>query len=247
LQAEKTSICFFLGFHIHGDFYFPVWYAKASFYQIGHDMELTLLPIYEALEAGRLCLLPTDTILGLSLHPLKREAWRALEELKARESQKPCVHLIASPEQAFAYWRPLPAPWTELIIDCWQAGATLIWELQPHIEAPFRSLDRTLALRIPYGQPSLLPLLTALKVPLPTTSLNRSGTPPITTWESAMAFVQNTSVFVPDPGLFRLPDPHAIPSTLLQIHEDGSASLLREGKLTRAQLSTWKGIELRVT
>ncbi len=207
-------------------------------------MDPTLLPLYEALQAGHLCLVPTDTLLGLSLHPLRPEAWQALEALKERESKKPCVHLVASLQQALAYWQPLPGPWAEWAISCWQAGATLIWKLQPHIEAPFRSPEGTLALRVPYGQPNLLPLLRALQVPMPTTSLNQSGTPPITDWKAAMDFIQNTSVFVPDAGLFAMPDPAAPASTLLQIHEDGTASLLREGKLTRAQLCTWKGMKL---
>ena len=210
-------------------------------------MDPAFLPLYTAIEAGRLCLLPTDTILGLSWHPLRPEARCALAALKSRDSQKPCVHLVAGPEQALAYWQPLPAYWAEWLIPCWQAGATLIWRHQSHVEAPFSSPAGTLALRVPFGQPHLLPLLEALQAPLATTSLNQSGAPPLTTWQSALNFVQGTSVFVPEARLFSLPDPAAPPSTLLQIHADGSASLLREGKLTRTQLRTWKGMQLRDT
>lgn len=210
-------------------------------------MDRTLLPLYEALESGRLCLVPTDTVLGLSLHPLRPEAWLALEEIKGRTSQKPCVHLVASLEQALHYWAPLPAPWMDLAEPCWQNGATLIWDLLPHIGAPFRSPTGTLALRVPYRQPKLLPLLQTLQVPLPTTSVNRSGTPPITAWQPAQEFIQGTSIYLPEAGLFSMPNPQTLPSTLLQIHADGSATLLREGTLPRSQLCTWKGITLRVS
>jgi tRNA A37 threonylcarbamoyladenosine synthetase subunit TsaC/SUA5/YrdC len=197
----------------------------------------------QALQLGHLTLLPTDTVPGLSFHPLSDPGWKTLLEYKGRAPEKPFIHLIGSATLASAFWVPLPSGWSQWVELCWQQATTVVWKVNPTIPKVFQAPDGTLALRVPYGESFLLPGLQALGLPVPTTSLNRSGEPAILTWKKAVEWVQGTGVYVPDytPRLGTV-DPQ--PSSVVRIFEDGSCALLREGRLTRAHLLSWKGLVL---
>jgi tRNA threonylcarbamoyl adenosine modification protein (Sua5/YciO/YrdC/YwlC family) len=133
----------------------------------GEPSEDVLDEIGDALRAGGVALLPTDTIYGLHAVATNERAVARIRELKERGDEKPFVVIAASVEQLEKLGATIPGALREI----WPAPLTAI----------LASGETTIAVRVPD-----LPWLRALldrTGPLVSTSANRSGEPPITTPE----------------------------------------------------------------
>jgi tRNA threonylcarbamoyl adenosine modification protein (Sua5/YciO/YrdC/YwlC family) len=133
----------------------------------GEPTEDVLDEIADALRAGGVALLPTDTIYGLHAVATNVRAVARIRELKERGDEKPFVVIAASVEQLEQLGAIIP----DALREIWPAPLTAI----------LASGETTIAARVPD-----LPWLRALldrTGPLVSTSANRSGEPPITTPE----------------------------------------------------------------
>jgi L-threonylcarbamoyladenylate synthase len=115
-----------------------------------------------ALRAGKVALVPTETVVGLvaAEYGLPR-----VREIKGREPEKPIALLCASAEEAFGLAENVPPLARELAETYWPGPLTLVLDLP---------VAGTIGVRVPAGN-SVRELLAAYGGPLYATSANLSG------------------------------------------------------------------------
>lgn len=129
----------------------------------------------EAIAAGEVIGLPTDTVYGIGVDPWNEEAVGRLFELKGRPRHRPVGLLAADLDQADAIAR-LEGRARELAAAHWPGPLTLV--VRPRVVLADWVGDaqlRTVGIRVPH-HPVALELL-ARTGPLAVTSANRSGGP----------------------------------------------------------------------
>lgn len=133
----------------------------------------------EALRAGEIVGLPTDTVYGIAVSLATPNGIERLFAAKDRPPDKAIMVLADGPDQVadLVAW-PRAA---RVLGGLWPGGLTLVLPLRPGAAVPpaLTAGTRTLGVRVP-DHPTPRALARALG-PLPTTSANRSGDPPALT------------------------------------------------------------------
>lgn len=149
----------------------------------------------EAIRAGMVVGLPTDTVYGLGVDPLNPDAVARLFEIKGRPTNKPIGILVASREQA-AEFGELNEQSRLLGERHWPGALTLI--VCPKVvlaDWVGDSLAHTVGIRVP-DHPIAIRLLEATG-PLAVTSANRSAGPELMSDTEAMEeFGDEVAVFL---------------------------------------------------
>jgi L-threonylcarbamoyladenylate synthase len=136
----------------------------------------------EALAAGGVVAVPTDTVYGLAVDPSRRGAVDRLFALKERPGEVPVPVLVAGWEQVAAVAGPLGSAAASLADRWWPGPLTLVVPRHPAFTADLGGAPAsrwTVGVRWP-DHPIILALCRAVG-PLAVTSANRHGDPPATT------------------------------------------------------------------
>lgn len=149
----------------------------------------------DALLAGRVVGVPTDTVYGLAVHPDSRDGVVALYRLKGRQSDKAMAVLVADADQVSQVAELSPAA-RQLAGAHWPGPLTLVVKRAPGLGEWIGDAERgTVAVRVP-DHPAALELLAATG-PLVVTSANRSGAPPaLDGREAEVEFGEAVAVYV---------------------------------------------------
>lgn len=154
--------------------------------------------------------MPCDTIYGFVCST--SEAEKRIASIKGREDNKPFIKLIGSPDKLFsisnnkidnrilALW---PGPLT-LIVDSLEGG--------------------TIALRVPEDD-FLLKILNIINAPIVSTSVNRSGMPPMNKIDEIINNFEDFVDLIVDGGDLENP----VPSTILDVIKH-PYKIVRQGK-----------------
>jgi len=173
------------------------------------------------LAAGRLIVVPTETVYGVAADPHNPAAMARLYAAKGRDRDKPVAHLVADltcagqpglalPPAAQALARRFcPGPITLVLPD--GVGGCTGWRVPGHGVA--------------------LALLKAWGGALAVSSANLSGEPPARTAPEAAAALRGRVDFILDAG----PAPGGVPSTVIKVDWSG-VTILRECAISRAQV-----------
>jgi L-threonylcarbamoyladenylate synthase len=194
-----------------------------------------------ALHAGRACLHPTDTLPGLTFDPTSAAGRAAVVAIKGRDEGKPFLGLAASLAQARRMFAPLPGDWAAHLATLWPGPLSVVWTASPEAPRSLVAADGTLGLRVPLlpvDSAWFMSVLERSSVPLPTTSVNKSGQPP------ARGYAEASSLLLDAPGAFvpmwrAAGHVQSLPSTVIRLYDDGSFSVLREGAMAVDRLSSW--------
>jgi len=127
------------------------------------DTNVAIAPIADILQRGGVALLPTDTIYGLHALAANESAVARIVKLKGRDDDKPFVIIAATADQLRAFGAEIPKALDHL----WPARLTAV----------VRRGAGTIAARVP--DLAWLRRLLETTGPLVSTSVNRSGDPPI--------------------------------------------------------------------
>ena len=123
----------------------------------------------EALNAGRVIGIPTDTVYGIGVDPMQEDALQRLYEIKGRPEEKPIPILAASLADARGFGMI-----DDAVGEYWPGPLTVVVRRMPATPRWIGDLARdTVAVRVP-DHPVALALL-ARSGPLAVTSANRSG------------------------------------------------------------------------
>jgi L-threonylcarbamoyladenylate synthase len=184
----------------------------------------------EALRAGGLVILPTETVYGLAADATNPEAVARLYEAKGRPSFNPLIAHVSGLEAAERI-AVFDARARRLAQRFWPGPLTLV--LPVRTPAQVSDLARagldTVAVRAP-AHPVARALLAAFSGPVAAPSANRSGRPSPTTFDAAMEETGPAAAAALDGG----PCQVGLESTVVSLL--GSPRLLRPGAVTRAEI-----------
>lgn len=173
----------------------------------------------EALRAGGLVILPTETVYGVAADPRTPDGVERLYRAKSRDPRKPLPLLAAEPDdvrRAGAIWSPAA---DALARAFWPGALTLVLPVGGGTEG-FRVPDHAVARAV----------IRAAGVALRVTSANSSGEPPALTAEAAVTALGPHLDLVLDAG----PSPGGVPSTVVSVC--GPVRVLREGAIPAARI-----------
>src|SRR5205807_3669389 len=129
----------------------------------------------DALQAGELVVVPTDTVYGVAADPFVQGATAKVFELKHRPRSLPLPILVSRPRQAWALCDSVPPGAAELVATFWPGALTLVMPQTPDLDWDLGEATGTIALRMP-DHADMLELI-EMTGPLAVTSANRSGEP----------------------------------------------------------------------
>ena len=189
----------------------------------------TARALTDALQSGRVCLTPTDTLPGLSFDPRIAAAAQRVREIKGRLSGTGYVSLVENFASALRWWLDPGPVWKQALTSLWPAPLTVVFAASPECPPSLLALDGSVALRVPAMSNEhawMYNLLRMIDVPLPTTSVNRHGDAPCVDWEGAARFAVGAGVFVP-PHTGEIP--LGVASTIIRITAPSAFIEIRAG------------------
>lgn len=125
---------------------------------------------------------PTDTVYGLGVDPLDREALARLFELKGRPSDRPIPLLLGSMSQVEQVAASFPSTAKRLAARFWPGALTLVVPAQSTVPDQVTAKTGTVGIRVcDHPLPRAISLATGR--PITGTSANFSGEPPFTECE----------------------------------------------------------------
>ncbi len=179
---------------------------------------------------GGIFIYPTDTIYGFGANPFNNEACNTVAEIKQRDDRKQFIMLVHNIDTLMKYVSITDEFHIDFLLTVWPNPVSVILNLN-------RETSKLLgfatgAFRIPYHN-FCNKLLSAIKMPLISNSVNRSGEPPMND------FVTMKQEFLTevDAILYSRKSQFQISSTVIDLtgHE---MKLLREGRVAFKILQT---------
>ena len=176
---------------------------------------------------------PTETIYGLAANIYNEDAVKKIYEIKGRRTAKPLSLMVDSIETIEKIVGEI-SPFAKKIIEHFLPGPlTVVLPFKKRIEVPCFSERKTVGFRIP-DYPFCLELLKAVKVPLTTTSANKSGLKNPELAVEVMAQFNSEIDILVDGGK----TPNGLPSTVIDLSED-KITILREGAISSDTLNAF--------
>jgi len=136
-----------------------------------------------SLKIGRVVVLPTDTIYGLSCRADDAKAVRRIKRLKGRDAKKPLIVLVSDFKMLKKY-AALGREQEKFLRRIWGRveaklkPTTVILKSKNNLPLTLIGPGGSLAVRLPKSK-FLIKIIGAVKRPLVSTSLNLSGQPPL--------------------------------------------------------------------
>ena len=192
----------------------------------------------EAVRAGALVVLPTDTVYGVGVDAFSPEAVRALLLAKGRGREMPPPVLVQSQRTVDGLATNVPFYVKDLIEAFWPGPLTLVLQSQSSLMWDLGETNGTVALRMPKDDIALR--LLAELGPMAVTSANTSGQPPAKTAQDAEAQLGSAVSIYLDAG----PRGDGLASTILDCSNEAPV-ILRTGAVSFDQIQEVLGeIEL---
>lgn len=190
-----------------------------------------------AVRAGRLVVLPTDTVYGLGCDAFSADAVRSLLAAKNRGPDMPVPVLVGSWSTIDGLVLGVPQSARDLIEAFWPGAVSLVLPHAPSLAWDLGSSKGTVMLRMPL-HPVALELLRDVG-PMAVSSANISGSPPAVTAAEAEEQLGEKVALYLDGG----PSGEPVPSTIIDLTGD-EPRVLREGAVTAAAVTEVLGREV---
>lgn len=183
-----------------------------------------------AVKAGKLVVLPTDTVYGVGADAFAPDAVGLLLAAKGRGRDMPVPVLVGAPEALGGI--AVVTPSAQKLADAfWPGGLTLICAEQPSLQWDLGDTDGTVAVRMP-SHDIALELLRETG-PMAVSSANVSGQPPARSARDAREQLGDTVAIYLEAG----PTQDDVPSTIVDVSGD-EPRVLRAGALGLDELRT---------
>ena len=182
------------------------------------------------LNAGKLVVIPTETVYGLAANALDAKAVAAIFEAKGRPQDNPLIVHVASPEWLPRYVQEVPESAHKLMDAFWPGPLTIILKKSPVIPDIVSAGLDTAGFRCP-SHPVAHAIIEASGLPLAAPSANLSGSPSPTIALHALQDLDGRVSAVVDGG----PCGVGVESTIITLCGE-RPRLLRPGGVTLEQL-----------
>jgi L-threonylcarbamoyladenylate synthase len=191
--------------------------------------------LQRCVQGGGVAVFPSDTVYGVCCDPASESAAARLYELKGRPPVRPAAVMFFMLENALAALPELPATERKVLEALLPGPLTLLVKNRSRLfQAACRTDLDTLGLRVP-RLPESLQALAEVTVPVMQSSANLSGEEDARTLEQVPLSLREGADLVLDGG--ELPGRASTVIDLRGYAADGSWHLLREGAVSRAEVS----------
>lgn len=188
----------------------------------GDDRDAAVEAAAEALRAGLLAVLPTDTVYGVAADAFSPTGTAAIFSAKRRGRDFPLPVLVRSPKQLAGLTTSVPEAAERLMAAYWPGPLTIVVASEPNLTWDLGASEGTVAVRMPLDDVTL-EVIRAVG-PLAVTSANISGSPPaVTVADARRQLGDEVEVYV-DGG----PRSSSTPSTIVDLTR-AEPHVLREG------------------
>ncbi len=126
---------------------------------------------------GTVFIYPTDTIYGFGANPFNEEAVKKIDNIKERKDSKPYILLVDGIDTLIKYVDIRNEKHLDFLLAIWPNPVSVVLNLNRRTQSILNI--KTAAFRIP-NQRFCLKLLQEIKMPLISTSVNKSDTKPLT-------------------------------------------------------------------
>lgn len=188
-----------------------------------------LLAAQQALEAGKLVVIPTDTVYGIAADAFSPAAVQRLLDAKGRTRQMPPPVLVGAPTTLDALAVEIPTYLRTMVAALWPGALTVICKQQPSLNWDLGITHNTVAIRMPADSRALA--LLKQTGPLAVSSANITGSAAAQNVDDAMAMLGESVAVYLDGG----PTSSGIPSTILDV-TGLTPRVLRAGAIDLATL-----------
>lgn len=188
----------------------------------------------EVIRAGGLAAFPTETVYGLGANGLNGAAVRKIYEAKGRPTDNPSILHVASKEEAFRLWDPVPEKAEKLMDLFWPGPLTIIGKHSAIVPPEVTGGLDTVAVRMP-SNTAAADLIRTAGVPIAAPSANLSGRPSPTCAAHVYADLNGRAEVVLDGGPCR----YGVESTVITLV--GEPTVLRPGVITCEMLASALG------
>lgn len=199
--------------------------------------EAGLTAAANAVRAGGLVVLPTDTVYGIGADAFDTGAVGSLLTAKGRGRDMPVPVLVGSWNTVDGLVLSVSRQARALIEAFWPGGLSLVLPQAPSLAWDLGNTRGTVNLRMPL-HPVALDLLREVG-PMAVSSANRSGQPPAATAQEARDQLGESVDVYLDGG----PSGEPVASTIVDLTQS-QPRVLREGEITRDQLAEVLGVEI---
>ena len=153
----------------------------------------------EAIRAGQLVGVPTETVYGLAGNGLDPDAVAQIYEVKGRPAVKPLSLMVHDASAMARYCIDVPPAAYTLAEAFWPGPLTIVLRAQDCVPEIVRAGGETVGLRCP-DHPATLALIEAAQLPLAAPSANPSGAPSPKTADDVLAYFDGQIAAVIDGG-----------------------------------------------
>ncbi len=181
----------------------------------------------DAIRAGKVIVLPTDTVYGVGADAFDADAVAAVLAAKGRGRHMPPPVLIPSIGTVEGLARDVPAEAKALMEAFWPGPITVILWSQPSLAWDLGDTAGTVALRVPAHDAALALLMST--GPLAVTSANRTGESAATTAQEAQRQLGDAVAVYLDAGA----SPGGRASTIVDATAPDGLTIVRDGGIAR--------------
>lgn len=172
---------------------------------------------------GTVFIYPTDTIYGFGANPFNEDAVRKIDNIKGRKDSKPYILLIDGIDTLIKYVDIKSEKHLDFLLSIWPNPVSVVLNLNKKTKSILKL--NTAAFRIPNHR-FCLKLLQEIKMPLISTSVNRSDMEPLT----EISLIKDAFSSEVEAIFYTEKKSFIKASTLIDL-SDSNPVLLREGKI----------------
>lgn len=147
----------------------------AEIFKIEDNCDEAVINTKKLFYEGKVFIYPTDTLYGFGANPFNEESVERVSKIKQRDESKNNILLIANIELLINYVAIDNERHLDFLNELWPNPVSVVLRLNPKTAAILN--QETAAFRIPSHR-FCLKVLEAIRMPLISTSVNKSGQPP---------------------------------------------------------------------
>ncbi len=181
------------------------------------------------LKAGKVVVLPTDTVYGLACDFENEEAIKNIYDLKGRSQNKPLIILISNLKMLEGLIKNFDQKYQILIDKFWPGALTLIFEKTELVSDLISANSNKIGIRMPANK-QILEVINKFGKPIIATSVNKSGN------ESLKSIEQIINTFPELDILESLEEMGNKESSIIDL-TSSPPLLIREGAISRQELN----------
>lgn len=190
----------------------------------------------DLLRAGKLVVVPTDTVYGIACDYSNADAVKKVYQIKGRSEEKPLIVLISSLEMLNEVVDEISQKHKSLMEIFWPGVLTLIFKKSSRISEEISAGGTTIGVRMP-AHKMTLQIIENLGRPIVATSVNKSGMPSLSDLEKINSEFPELPII--DGGKIMV----GIESTVLDLTGE-KAKILRQGTIMKDDLEGALGEEI---